>query len=203
MSPWRALCPSPNARRVRFRIFRRSGRPCRLFGRPSPPRSSRSGTIESEVALPEGAFYLDTSALVKLYVPESDSESLNHALKGRHDAIISELAITEIASAIARRKRKGSLDGKSALRIYRRLLDDAESNIYARVELLPAAHREAERILLSSASGLRAADALHISLALLSAARTIVTFDERMSDAARTLGLHTFPHTRKATRVNR
>lgn len=52
-------------------------------------------------ALP-GPLYCDTSALVKLYVPESGSDELNRTVEGRDDLLVSDLAVTEIVSALSR-----------------------------------------------------------------------------------------------------
>ena len=50
--------------------------------------------------------YLDASALVKLFVPEEESDALNQALAGLTDVIVSDLALTEMASALSRRTRE-------------------------------------------------------------------------------------------------
>ena len=55
-----------------------------------------------------GPVYCDTSALLKLYLPERGSDEFNEAVKGRDDVLVSDLAVTEIISAIARRLRQGS-----------------------------------------------------------------------------------------------
>ena len=61
-------------------------------------------------------------------------------------------------------------------------------------ELLGATHREAERLLLVVQTvPLRAADALHLALAIAGDAASIVTFDRRLADAARSVGLAAFP----------
>jgi len=66
---------------------------------------------ETEAAVPpvaspvETTLYVDSSALAKLYVPEAESEKLDAYLRGRIGLMISELAITEVLSAVARRKR--------------------------------------------------------------------------------------------------
>ena len=49
--------------------------------------------------------YLDASAMVKLLVPEEGSDELNEALVGLTDVIVSDLALTEVASALGRRMR--------------------------------------------------------------------------------------------------
>ena len=50
--------------------------------------------------------YLDASALVKLFVPEEESDALNQALAGLTDVIVSDLALSEMASALSRRTRE-------------------------------------------------------------------------------------------------
>jgi prevent-host-death family protein len=75
--------------------------------------SSTTGTIACEphrfrgrgAAWPEPV-YLDASALVKLFVPEPESDALNAALIGAGNVVVSDLAVTEMASAIGRRIRE-------------------------------------------------------------------------------------------------
>ena len=132
--------------------------------------------------------YLDSSGLAKLYVPEAESEELDEFLKGRVDLMISELTLTEVLSAVARRKRESVLTTVQANQIRNALLSDAQS--FRRLDLSPAIHREAERLLLSSGSiPLRTLDALHIALAFSGGAQQVVTFDGRMTEAAVLYGL--------------
>jgi hypothetical protein len=137
--------------------------------------------------------YLDASALVKLLVPEPESDALNQALVGAEDVIISDLALTEVASALGRRLRERQLETSEA----RRLQREAEKLAGAchRVELTPPVHRQAERLLLSSGLPLRALDALHIATALGADAATVVTFDPRLGAAALSQGLFVAPET--------
>src|SRR5436189_4223506 len=143
---------------------------------------------EAEVSGPvfpgiETAVYIDASALAKLYVPEAESERLDAFLRGRVGLMISELAITEMLSAVARRKREGELRPELANQIRGALLADAESGSFARLHLDPAVHREAERLLLATDS-LALRDALHIALAFSGRATHVLTFDRRMREAA-------------------
>ena len=136
--------------------------------------------------------YLDASALVKLLVPEPESEALNGALVGAEDVIVSDLALTEMASALGRRVRERLL----ALAEARRLQREAEKLSAAchRVELTPPLHRRAERLLLSSREiPLRTIDALHVAAALTADAATIVTYDSRLRAAAVSQGLFVAP----------
>jgi uncharacterized protein len=136
---------------------------------------------------------MDSSALVKLYLPEPGADALNEALNDRGDVAVSDLVITEICSALARKLREGSMELRFVKRAYRELLDHLEAENYQRLDLLPASHREAERLLFAAKSGLRAADALHLAMALQFGMATLVTYDRRLSEAARDVGLHVFP----------
>jgi predicted nucleic acid-binding protein len=156
--------------------------------------SDPSVTEASESSRPpttHAGIYLDSSALAKLYVPETESEKLDSFLRGRRDLMISELAITEVLSAIARRKREGVLSVDQASEIRSAVLEDAESGSFDRLDLNPTVHREAERLLLGIDSiSLRTLDALHVALALSGSATHVLTFDLRMRAAALHAGLN-------------
>lgn len=139
--------------------------------------------------------YLDASALAKLYLPEPGSDALDAAIRGRSDLIVSDLAITEIVSAISRRRREGILPALSCVRLHRKILADMEAGLYVKSDLMPEVHREAERLLLAMDDvALRAADALHLALAGLSDAAAIVTYDLRLAEAAIRIGLNSLPY---------
>ncbi|MPZ21667.1 MAG: PIN domain-containing protein [Luteitalea sp.] len=135
--------------------------------------------------------YLDASALVKLFVPEAESDELNRSLDGLTDVIVSDLALTETASAVARRTREQLLTREEAQRLYREASKLHES--LHRAELTPPIHRRAERLMLSLTIPLRALDALHLATALDAEAATVVSFDPRLRDAAASQGLFVAP----------
>jgi predicted nucleic acid-binding protein len=135
--------------------------------------------------------YLDASALVKLFVPEAESDELNKALAGLTDVIVSDLALTEMASALGRRTRERLLTREEAQRLYREATKLHASSHQA--ELTPPIHRRAERLMLSLTIPLRALDALHLATALDTEAATMVTFDPRLRDAANSQGLFVAP----------
>jgi uncharacterized protein len=135
--------------------------------------------------------YLDASALVKLLVPEEESEALNRALAGLTDVIVSDLALTEVASALGRRIREHRITREEAHRLYREA-----SKLHAssrQFETTPPVHRRAERLMLSLPIPLRALDALHLAGALNAEAATVVTFDPRLRAAATSQGLFVEP----------
>ena len=141
-----------------------------------------------------GPLYLDASALVKIYMPEPGSAELDDALIGRDDLIISDLAITEVTSAMARRRRQGEVSPEELMRLHRAVLADVEAGVFRNVELLPQVYREAERMLISlESAALRAADSLHVALAIAAKVASIVTFDQRLAAAAERMGIHAVP----------
>ena len=151
---------------------------------------NESEELPADSAKPDLGIYIDSSAMAKLYVPETESERLDHFLRGRHDLMISELSVTEVISAVARRRREGALGAKQANQIRGAVLSDAGSGSFRRLDLTPVVHREAERLLLSTESiPLRTLDALHIALADSGGARRVITFDGRMAAAAALHGL--------------
>jgi uncharacterized protein len=105
--------------------------------------------------------------------------------------IVSDLALTEMASALGRRVREQRLTRDNARRLYREASKLHASAHHA--ELTPPIHRRAERLMLSLATPLRALDALHLATALDAEAATVVTFDPRLRDAAGSQGLFVAP----------
>jgi uncharacterized protein len=152
-------------------------------------RRSRARGKAEEI---RGPVYLDASALAKLYLPEPESVALDRALQGRRDLTVSDLAVTDLLAALAERrlaKREASLAQRARLA----LLGDLDSGMYRRAEIAPATHRAAERLLASARPPLRAADALHLALAMTAGVATFLSYDARRAEAARGLGLIAFP----------
>lgn len=135
--------------------------------------------------------YLDASALVKLFVPEAESDELNQALAGMTEVIVSDLSLTEMASALGRRARQQLLTRDEAQRLYREASKLLTSARHA--ELTPPIHRRAERLMLSLSIPLRALDALHLATALDAEAATVVSFDPRLREGAASQGLFVAP----------
>ncbi len=119
---------------------------------------------------------------------------LDDVLRGRRDLVISELGVTEVVSALARRRREGLIQREVPVLIHRALHGDLESGVFRCLRMTEEVHREAERMLLALESvPLRAADALHLAMAVEAGARTMVTFDQRLAEAASRVGFACFP----------
>ena len=119
--------------------------------------------------------YLDSSALVKLVAAERESRALRAFLRRQSERLSCSLARTEVLRAV---RPLGSAAVEKARRLLRTIdlirLDDA---------LLDAAG-------MLEPSMLRSLDAVHLTAAPLVAPslNALVTYDQRMAEAARALG---------------
>ncbi len=136
--------------------------------------------------------YLDTSALVKLYVEEDGTERV-FALARDPDAqvVILDISLLESRSAVRRRQREGDIGQSDADRILESLERDASSEFLLQPST-SAVVEEANRLV--DAYPLRAHDALQLGGCLVFGRGTPSSFvfvcaDERLCDAARSEGL--------------
>lgn len=121
------------------------------------------------------ATYLDSSAIVKLAVREAESVALRRYLRRRRPLVSSALARTEVLRAMLPAGNDAVVAGRKVLtrvdlvRINNRVLDYA-------AELLPVA--------------VRSLDAIHLATAeqLGEDLGTLVTYDDRMAEAAKQSG---------------
>jgi predicted nucleic acid-binding protein len=124
------------------------------------------------------ATYLDSSALVKLAVAEPESAALRRDLRRRSTLVSSALARVEVLRALLLEGDEGLVRGRAVL---------------ARVDLV----RMNERVLNAAGALLplqvRSLDAIHLATAQELGADLghIVTYDDRMVEAANELGLRT------------
>lgn len=130
--------------------------------------------------------YLDTSALLKIYVQEEHRDIVAAALHGATSLALSVVAYPEARSAFARKLREGSLTQRSHAHLVAAL--DRDWSRYNRVQVtsniaLRAGH-------LAEDLGLRGFDAIHVASALRVQEQQaepvhFLTFDARLMDAAR------------------
>ncbi len=115
-------------------------------------------------------FFLDTSALAKLYHKEAGSDYLERVLEQPGErCLISRLSIVEMESVLAIKVRSGQLDNTGVEIARRRLRADIAQR---RIRVAPPVeekHFHGARKLLALygvAEGLRTLDALQLSIAL-------------------------------------
>jgi len=134
------------------------------------PRPARRAT-----GRPLSRWYLDTAAALKLVVEEPESDALARAIdREQADLVSSWLLETELRRAAQREEAlnqgiiTGLLDGIG--------LYEVPASLFREAGLLPGA-------------GLRSLDALHLAAAVRIGVDHVVTYDARMTDSARELGL--------------
>ena len=137
--------------------------------------------------------YLDTSALLKLYVSEPESASLaDFVVRLKSPLPYTALHELEIANAIEQRLAASEMTSQEATQIRALIEADLANGILARREVSwPEVFASAIRLVLRNnrRHGLRSLDSLHVGCALAWKDRTFVTFDRRQASAATAEGL--------------
>lgn len=124
------------------------------------------------------AHYFDTSALVKLVVAEPESATLHAwATEAERTPVCSDLVRTELIRAV----RLGAPDRVTTAR-----------EVLASVTLLSVTSAILDRAALLGPLNLRSLDSIHMASAmeLGDDLETVVTYDHRMADGCRALGIH-------------
>ena len=134
--------------------------------------------------------YLDTSALVKLYVDEEGSPLVRSAVDQASLIATSAIAYVEARAAFVRRRHEGGLPARDYRRIIRDL--DADWAHYLVVEITDSLIREGAR--LAETYRLRAYDAVHLASAAAMHGRiaesvVFASWDVGLDKAAKTEGL--------------
>ncbi|MGO9958329.1 MAG: type II toxin-antitoxin system VapC family toxin [Solirubrobacteraceae bacterium] len=119
--------------------------------------------------------YVDSSAIVKLVVAEPESKALRRYLARREPLVSSALARTEVVRALLPSGTAAVARGHETLR---------------RIRLLRVNDRVLSEAGQMQPAELRSLDAIHLASVnqLGAAVRRIVTYDERMAEAAQAFG---------------
>lgn len=124
------------------------------------------------------ATYLDSSALVKLVIDEPESAALRRHLRRRRPLVSSALARTEVLRALLLEGDEGVARGRAVL---------------GRIDLVRINDRVLNPAGVLLPPDLRSLDAIHLVTAQQLGAdlSQIVTYDDKMLEAAKLLGLKT------------
>lgn len=127
------------------------------------------------------SLYVDSSALLKLYIDEPESEVCDTILAGDPQWLCSRIGFVEI-----RRNLSRLLSGKTLANAQSQFLQDW-SSIHVVEVSVAVSDRAAE---IAEATSCRSLDALHLGALAVSGAGAIplVTYDRRQAGAARSLG---------------
>jgi predicted nucleic acid-binding protein len=137
--------------------------------------------------------YFDTSVLAAYYTPEERSAEAAAIIAKASYPVVSDLAVAELNVAIVRKEKLGFLPQKGAEAVFS-LFDEHLRDAFLTIAL-ETRHMEATRALAARTSArLRTLDALHLVIALEVEA-TLATFDDRLHEAARAVGLPVLPQT--------
>jgi predicted nucleic acid-binding protein len=143
--------------------------------------------------------YLDSCIFVKLLVVEPDSEFFMDALEGQ-PLVTSELAQTEVFSALLARERAGRINSGDRRRAWREFQARIEGKEIRFEPLNSIVLRKAMHSLDRCHPGvpLRTLDAIHLATADICHDFPLATTDGRLRDAATLLGFSVFPPAQKA-----
>jgi len=133
--------------------------------------------------------YIDTSALVPVFIREPKSEAVIGWLESSGQRLaISEWSLVEFASAVAIKVRTGQAAPNLAKQAATRVREFAQKHctvaVPGREEFRRAAELAGENTL-----KLRAGDALHLAIAASLGAQGILCLDDAMIESAKSLGM--------------
>lgn len=141
--------------------------------------------------------FLDTSALIKLYVEETGSDTVLNAMQSAEMLAVSELTLVEAHSALARLQREQKISSAEFTALRRAVNADFKT-FYFQVRLSEKLKNSACRLLANHA--LRALDAVQLASALIvkrNRRRPVLfaSFDTKLSFAAAQAGMDVLPAT--------
>jgi len=129
--------------------------------------------------------YLDTSALLKRYIQEADSETVMRRCAKADRVHLSALCVPELISGFQRLKREKKIGEDVYSVLKQEFALDAEQAMV--VEPNKDVLREA--VLCIERTGVRTLDAIHIATALKLGSDLFMTADRAQGEAAKTMGL--------------
>lgn len=137
--------------------------------------------------------YVDTSALIKRYITEPNSDEFEAFFMARVPIVVSRLTLVEIRSTLARRQRAGEISEDIAELAMNEVRIDLQDGL---LDVQPVADEQVAQALhlieRLSPLPLRTLDALHLAIALDCGIDDFATADRQQAEAARALGLNVF-----------
>jgi predicted nucleic acid-binding protein len=133
--------------------------------------------------------YLDTSAVVPIFLREPASEAIDAWLESCDQPLASsDWLMTEFASALSIKVRRQEINAKQAAAAWQ----DFGEFCTVGLRLLPVsrlAFDNAAQMARDASSGLRAGDSLHMATAIAAGIKEMVTADEVLARNAKAKGL--------------
>lgn len=132
--------------------------------------------------------YIDTSLLVAYYAPEVLSAKAQQELVSASAVGLSWLVRTEVASALAKKRRRGELATAEVSRLLDRFEEHVSAGLFRLLPVDGEDYEHAYRWIQRESLSLRTLDALHLAVAVRTGL-VLVTADRGLAAAARTLEL--------------
>jgi len=133
--------------------------------------------------------YLDTSAAVALFVPEPKTPAIAAWFAANADPLVAaDWIVTELASALAIKERRGDLEAEQALAVWQEFSAICGTGLRL-VPVTRAAFAAAAELVRDARTGLRAGDALHLAVAREVGAAEIATLDATLAANAESKGV--------------
>lgn len=137
--------------------------------------------------------YVDTSALIKRYITEVNSDEFDALFMARSPLATSRLSLVEMRCALARRRRNGEIGEILEAQAMEQVRVDIQDGVLtvhsvSDDQVVQAQHL-IERVV---PLPLRALDALHLSAAQHITAQEFATADKNQAAAAQALGFSVF-----------
>ena len=142
--------------------------------------------------------YWDTSCLVKLYTPESDSPSFTAYLANHPSCVTSDLSLLEFWATVQRKETEGMLAPGESQKVQSALEADVNATAITIVPVDQRVRTEFKAVVEKCMSHvppifIRTNDAQHLAAATCAAESEIVATDKRLREAAVMLGFTVFP----------
>ena len=142
--------------------------------------------------------YWDTSCLVKLYTPESDSTSFTTYLANHPSCVTADLSLLEFWATVRRKETEGMLAPDESQKVQSALEADVNAAVITIVPVDQRVRTEFKAVVEKCMSHvppilIRTNDAQHLAAATCAAESEIVATDKRLREAAVMLGFTVFP----------
>ena len=133
-------------------------------------------------------YYLDTSVLVALYIPEFKSRKIQNFITGSREISISPLSKVEFNSAVSRRVRMKEISREDGFKIISYFQLHLKDRIYQNFPILQKEYELAQNWIGNFNTALRSLDALHLAVSFTNKLE-LVTSDIILAKAAVNFGI--------------
>lgn len=137
------------------------------------------------------SLFVDTSALVKFYYPETGSDRVESLLLEAECVYLSQLAAVEMASALSKKVRMGDLSKQRERVLWKAFLDDLDTDKIALVSLEDQHYIRAADLIreFGGRYGIKTLDALQLALAHSLRHSLFLSADKNLARIASRMGI--------------